>query len=202
MSGIEPRVSSCNEKSSLRTFNKSLWGLSVGFIVSKTLWMKPQKKTGAYHAESLQASDLRLEVFVGSGQPQILRPVGPVVELGQNFSMVHVQLQQVWRKVCEQKKNFFQMQKSGATSQVGKTPVGPTTVGMDTRRNEAKLSWLNLTYLFQSPSPARGTIQLPSPAGGNIPSPSPAGATFFSKFQLISYLCRSDSCRTNWCQSD
>ena len=105
-------------------------------------------------------------------------------------------------KFVSKKKFFLQMQKSGATSQVGKTPVGPTTVGMDTRRNEAKLSWLNLTYLFQSPSPARGTIQLPSPAGGNIPSPSPAGATFFSKFQLISYLCRSDSCRTNWCQSD
>ena len=83
-------------------------------------------------------------------------------------------------KFVSKKKFFLQMQKSGATSQVGKTPVGPTTVGMDTRRNEAKLSWLNLTYLFQSPSPARG----------NIPSPSPAGGQHFFKipthFRLVS----------------
>ena len=44
-----------------------------------------------------------------------------------------------------------------------KTPVGPTLVGMDTSRNGqainiAKLTWLNLTYLFQSTSPAGGTL--------------------------------------------
>ena len=71
---------------------------------------------------------------------------------------------------------------NGAMSLVRKTPVGPTLVGMDTSWNKAKLSLLNLTYLFQSPSPARGTIQSPSPAMGNI----------FSKLRLISDLCRSD----------
>ena len=45
-----------------------------------------------YHAKSFQASDLGLEMFVGSGQPQVLRPVGPVLQLGQNLAVVHVQL--------------------------------------------------------------------------------------------------------------
>ena len=57
-----------------------------------------------YHAKSFQASDLGLEMLVGSGQPQVLRPVGPVLQLGQNLAVVHVQLK--IRQVHVLGKNF------------------------------------------------------------------------------------------------